>query len=428
MKINAIYKEKNFKETTIGKIPRDWQVVKIGEACEVVGGGTPSTTVKEYWNGKIPFVTPTDVTKLEERNVNFLSKTDNYITEEGLKNSSANLLPPGSVLLTSRATIGSCVINRVPVATNQGFANLICKEHTHNLYVLYLMRFIRKKLEQLAAGSTFKEIARTIVRNLTIQRPPLAEQQKIADVLSTVDEAIQKTNEIIAETERLKEGLMQELLTRGIGHKEFKDSEIGKIPKEWSVTRLEEIGTFQYGFTASATSQNTGIKLLRITDIKENGMVDWSKVPYCKINEGNLKKYALRNGDILFARIGATTGKTCYIGQSIRSVFGSYLIRFNPAESDVDMRFLYFFTQSWIYWLQVNRKKEGQLKKGLNTKTLGSLKIPLPAFHEQQKIAGILSTVDKKLEIERKGKAELEETKQGLMDLLLTGKIRVKVD
>jgi type I restriction enzyme S subunit len=131
----------------------------------------------------------------------------------------------------------------------------------------------------------------------------------------------------------------------------------------------------------------------------------------------------------LFARIGATTGKTCYINQEIRGVFGSYLIRFLPdANSQIDTKFLHLFTQSEMYWLQVNRIKGGQLKKGLNTQLLKEIKILLPPLEEQQKIAQVLSTVGKKLEIERNEKAKLERIKQGLMDLLLTGKIRIKVN
>lgn len=420
------YKETNFKETLIGEVTDDWDIIRLEDGCEVIGGGTPSTKVKKYWDGRIPFVTPTDVTKQENKNMNFLDKTESYITEEGLRKSSSNLLPPGSILVTSRATIGYCVINEVPVATNQGFANIVCKTNTHNLYVLYLMRFMRKRLEELAGGSTYKEISRTMVRNLRIPLPPLPEQQKIASILATVDEAIQKTNEVIAKTERLKKGLMQELLTKGIGHKEFKDTEIGRIPREWKVAKLKEVGQFQYGITTSAVKEDTGVNLLRITDITDSG-IKWESVPYCRVTETEFGKYELKLGDVLFARIGATTGKTCYIDQQVRGVFGSYLIRFQPM-ADLYTRFLYYYTQSEIYWHQANRKKEGQLKKGLNTKMLGSLLLPRPPQPEQQKIASILATVDKKLEIERNERARLERIKLGLMDLLLTGKVRIKVN
>lgn len=423
--LEGIYREPEFRQTAIGSIPSNWNVVRLGDVCEIIGGGTPSTSIKKYWNGKIPFVTPTDVTELEDRNINFLGVAKNNVTEEGLKNSSARLLPPGSILLTSRATIGCAVINEVPVATNQGFASLICSKKVHDIWILYLMRYMRRKLERLAAGSTFKEISRGTIRNLSIPFPTYAEQEKIGGVLSLADDAIQKTNEIIAKTERLKKGLMQDLLTKGIGYKEFKDSKIGRIPKEWQAVRLGDIGEFQYGITASASDEDTGVRLLRITDITNEG-VEWEKVPYCRVTKTEFRKYLLGIGDVLIARIGATTGKSCYVDQPINGVFGSYLLRFRPKVKLVT-KFVYYYTQSSGYWTQINKKKAGQLKKGLNITTLGSLLLPFPALTEQQRIVESLSTVDKKLRLERSEKAELERTKRALMDLLLIGKIRIKV-
>jgi type I restriction enzyme S subunit len=282
-------------------------------------------------------------------------------------------------------------------------------------------------LKEQTRGTGIPHVDRSVLSNLIIPQPLLQEQQKIAEILSTVDEAIQKTSEIIAKTERLKKGLMQELLTKGIGHKEFKDTEIGRIPKEWEVVKIGNIGSFQYGLTVSATTKETEIKLLRITDITDYG-INWESMPHCEVTEEDFRKYSLKFGDILFARIGATTGKTCFINRdNIKAIFGSYLIRFLP-RTKINTQFLYQYTQSLIYWNQVNRIKEGQLKKGLNTKTLASLLLPLPPFSEQQKIVEILSAVDKKLELERNERRKLERIRQGLMDLLLTGKIRVKVE
>jgi len=126
-----------FKKTEIGEIPEEWEIARISEICHVTGGSTPSKKIAEYWGGSIPFVTPTDLTMLNGRN--YLERTETSITEEGLRSCSSRLLPPGAVLLTSRATIGVCAINRVPVVTNQGFANVVCGERVYNLYLVYLL-------------------------------------------------------------------------------------------------------------------------------------------------------------------------------------------------------------------------------------------------------------------------------------------------
>jgi type I restriction enzyme S subunit len=174
-------------------------------------GNTPRRSTEEYWGGDIPWLTPSQLTG---EIINEIDKTDEYITKKGFKNSSVKLLPVGTVMLTSRATIGETVINKVPMTTNQGFANIICKDdELFNYFVLYLLRYLTPKLEALAGGSTFLEISRTSVRSLNIPVPQLEEQKKISSILSSVDSKIQKEEEYKAKLERLKKGLMQKLLT-----------------------------------------------------------------------------------------------------------------------------------------------------------------------------------------------------------------------
>jgi type I restriction enzyme S subunit len=275
-------------------------------------------------------------------------------------------------------------------------------------------------------GQLKKGLNAKVLGEIELSVPPLPEQKKIAEILSTVDQGIEKVDGAIKKTQRLKNGLMQELLTKGIGHKEFKDAEIGRIPKEWKINSITEVGTLQYGITKTATKVNTGVRFLRITDITDEG-IKWGGVPYCELTKNEFERYELKDADILFARIGATTGKTCFIEKAPESGFGSYLLRMQPLKG-IDTKFLYFFTQSPFYWKQVNAVKGGQLKGGLNTKLLGNVKLPLPPLSEQQKIAEILSTIDKRLESLRNRKEKLERVKKGLMDDLLTGRKRVRLE
>ncbi|MEA3420615.1 MAG: restriction endonuclease subunit S, partial [Acidobacteriota bacterium] len=201
---------KKFKETEIGKIPVDWEVVKIEDTCEVVGGSTPSTNVKEFWNGGINWAIPTDITKLKG---NLISSTEKSITERGLSNCAAKILPIGSILLTSRATIGECAINLKPMATNQGFASLICKDKVYNWFVFYRIKYMRKEIERLGNGSTFNEVSKKSIRGLKILIPLLSEQKKIAEILTSVDEVIEKEMAQKERIEKIKKGLMQVLLT-----------------------------------------------------------------------------------------------------------------------------------------------------------------------------------------------------------------------
>ena len=226
------------------EIPEEWEIKKIDEIGKLSGGGTPDTTNKEYWNGKILWAVPTDITKLQ---ANLIGDTERKITKYGLENSSANLLPSGAILITSRATIGKCVITTKPITTNQGFQSIICGNEYNNLFIFYLIKYNRNILLRLSYGTTFLEISKKEMSKISIPVPnSTPEQQKIASILSRVDALIESTQKIIEKTERLKKGLMQKLLTRGIEHDKFKKVKwlFGKeieIPEEWKVTDLSNI-------------------------------------------------------------------------------------------------------------------------------------------------------------------------------------------
>jgi type I restriction enzyme S subunit len=434
-----VYPETDFKETSIGKVPRDWDVTRIEEVCEVVGGGTPSTYVKEYWNGEIPFVTPTDITELEKRNVNFLDKTKSYITKKGLKNSSAKLLPPNSVLLTSRATIGYGLINKIPMATNQGFANLICSEKAYNLYILYLMRFLRKTLLQMASGSTFKEVARGVLRNLKIPLPSVQEQRMISDILCIVDDVLFKTDGIITKTELLKRGLMQELLTKGIGHTEFKYSkELScEIPKDWSVVKLRDLGENKESIVAGPFGSNLkvkdyvteGVPIIRLQNIERNKFIN-ENIKYTSPEKAReLSYHSFQPGDIVLAKLGDPIGKTCIVPSFVgKGIVVADVVRIRLSPKKAINKFIEYMLNSSICYEQLRKETIGSTRPRTNITQIRNLELPLSSLEEQQKIADILSTVDNKLQLERREKAELESVKQALMDLFLTGKVRVKVN
>jgi type I restriction enzyme S subunit len=270
--------------------------------------------------------------------------------------------------------------------------------------------------------------------------PPLGEQQKITEILSTVDEAIQKTDEITAKGERLKKALMNELLAGRIRVREengrlsfyreteLQETEIGEMPRDWKVKKLGEITTeMYYGLTAKAVEQGTGLRMLRTTDIKDY-KVDWSSLPYCEITDYrnyNLRKYLLRKNDIIISRAG-TAGVSVLVDRDFDDIiFGSYLIKVRLNEAFVHPKFIHNYMQSDLYWKQILPRQAGSTLKNISIPILKSIIIPLPSTNEQVKIAEILSTIDRAIESYREGITRLERLKRGLMDLLLTGKVRV---
>jgi type I restriction enzyme S subunit len=156
-------------------------------------------------------------------------------------------------------------------------------------------------------------------------------------------------------------------------------------PSGWRKVRVKDIAdTIQYGHTASAINRRTGPRFLRITDI-QNGQVDWSAVPSCDIPKGDIPKYRLLPGDLVFARTGATTGKSFLIGESPEAVFASYLIRVRPS-TDVNPKYLAAFFQSADYWRQIESGKRGIGQPNVNGKVLGDIELPFAPFDQQNEI------------------------------------------
>ncbi len=416
-----------YKETPIGKIPKEWEVVRLGD-----------TNVSEIRKNKVV----SNVQKVAFIPMELIPDSSIYAKYEirDLKDVKSSTYCEAGDLLLAKITpslengkqgiVPEEVPNGIALATTEVFS-IVCKG-IDKLFLFYLLKFpkFRKVLEYSMRGSTGRQrVPKEAVENLIVPFPPLSEQKKIAEILSTVDKAIELTDEIIAQTELLKKGLMQRLLTKGIGHEEFKFSkELGcEIPKEWEVVKLESISNeIKYGVTASVTSE-LGVPVLRVTDINDNGYFDPNSLLCADLRDNDIDKYRLKIGDLVIARSGATAGKVAvYEGSPKILCFASYLIKVSPKDS-VFSKFLFYFLNSEIGKNQLFSGKRGSAQPNINSQTIKRIKIPLPSLPEQQKIAQILSTIDKKLELERERKQQLQELKKGLMQVLLTGKVRVRI-
>jgi type I restriction enzyme S subunit len=211
----------------------------------------------------------------------------------------------------------------------------------------------------------------------------------------------------------------------------FKETPIGRIPKEWKLTRLKDVlQLLRNGLTAEQNKEGKGYPVTRIETISEE-KIDYSKLGYVpQLSEKDLNEYKLMEGDILFSHINSLKhiGKTAIYEGTEFLLHGMNLLLLRPTKNKIHSKYLLYllrlFRKRKIFWAMSKRAVN---QASINQTELGRIKIVLPSLSEQQKIAEILSTVDKKLEIERNEKAKLERIKQGMMDLLLTGKVRVRV-
>jgi type I restriction enzyme R subunit len=421
----TLYKETKFKETPIGKIPENWKIVRLEDIAEDIYYGITAKAVEN--KTELKMLRTTDI---KDYNVDWDKLPFCEITEKR-GDIQRFLLKKGDLIIARAGTTG------VSVLVEKDFENVIFGSYlikvslskgVHPKFMHYFCqsRLYWNHITSSQAGSTLMNISLPILKSLNIPLPSLTEQQNIAEILSTVDDAIQKTNEIIAKTERLKKGLMHELLTKGIGHKEFKNTEIGRIPKDWEVVRLEEIcEKIKAGGTPLTTKKefwNGNIPFVKIEDITSSGkylMQTLSSITNTGLENSNA--WLVPERSLLLAMYGSLGEVSINI---ISVATNQAILGIIPKEKD-DLEFLYYW---FLYFKPYWRKfAKPTTQANLTAEIVRNTMIPLPSTQERRKIAEILSTVDHKLEAERKEKAKLERIKQGLMDLLLTGKVRIRL-
>jgi type I restriction enzyme, S subunit len=407
------------------ELPPDWKIARLGDVGEISGGGTPSTKDSAYWGGTVPWLVPGEVTK---NNSLYIAKTERMITDAGLADSVAKLLPVGTVMMTSRATIGEVVINTVPMATNQGFINVSCNSGIiHNEYLAYWMRRNKHLFEDRAHGSTFKEISKSNFKTISIALPPLPEQRAIAYALRTIQEAIEtRQRELELERER-KAALMQHLFTHGTRGEKTKQTDIGEMPKTWELVPLGEVcqDVPQNGAFIKNAKFGNGMPYVNVYDIYQSAVVDLGKVERVECEWSQVEQYSLCEDDLLFVRSSLKRegiGQCCLVrGVNERVIFDNHLIRLTPRQELVDPLYLTYFSLSERGRTDIVARSKTTTMTTINQKAISTTWIPLPTLDEQRGIAAILSLCDAKIDSLTHELLTLEELFRAMLDQLMTG-------
>ena len=414
-----------------GAIPDGWQMVQLGDVAEVVGGSTPSRREATFWGGNTPWVVPSELTDLPGR---YLTASRESITEKGVHSAGLRVIPEGSVLLTSRATIGVTAINAMPLATNQGFQNLVVNGRAEALWLYYSVSGQRKELEKRASGSTFKEVSRDSVRSLPILLPPLSEQRAIAAVLDSIDDAIERTDAVIAATEQLRDSLLHELLTRGVPgwHTEWKEAPgIGTIPANWEVVRLGDVAEVAFSSVDKRTVDGeVPVELCNYTDVFYSRRIrPGMRFMAATASPVECDRWALRKNDVLFTKDSETPdeiGIPAYVTADMPTVLcGYHLGLARPRMELADGAYLAELLGSPRTASRFARIANGVTRFGLTLGATNSLSIPLPALREQQTIASVLTGVDAAIEQGHEERERLQALKGSASEALLTGRVRM---
>jgi type I restriction enzyme S subunit len=415
----------------LDQLPDDWEEVPFGEIGEIVGGGTPSRTNPGFWGGEIEWVTPGELTDLETK---WLTETRERITRSGLKGSAARVLPANTLLITTRATIGSVALAAKPVATNQGFRSIVCNSSADPSFYYHLLRRIAPELKRLGSGSTFDEISKGDLSQIVVPRPTVDEQQMIASVLDRGDELAEETRTTIVKLERLRQGLRHDLLSFGLGadgklrsveDAGLKDSPCGPIPDSWEIPTLDEViapgAPICYGIVQPGAYDESGVPVLAIYNLNTDYRSGVHRV--ARSVESRYVRSRIRSGDVLLS-IKGTIGRVGLVPDFFEGNISRDLARIRP-RPDVSPRFLrhiflYEGTQRRLSIISV-----GSTRLELSIWALRRFQIPLPDFDEQEKIAEVLDSVDARIQAEVDYERKVNLLKAGLAEDLLRGRVRV---
>lgn len=344
--------------------------------------------------------------------------------------SRANMLPVDKSVWFAKMknTIKVVVANQEMEQTSilsTGFFGVIPNaEKVSSSYIkqIFLSDYFNSLKDKYSTGSTMQGISNDGIKKIVILLPPLLEQNKIAEILSTVDREIEQINIVIFQTEKLKKGLMNNLFTKGIGHKKFKDTEIGTIPQEWGLSELSKVakverGKFSHRPRNAPEFYGGDIPFIQTGDVvNSNGKIS----SYTQtLNEKGLYVSKLFKKGTIVITIAANIGDTGIL--QFDSCFPDSLIGITPSEK-VDSIFLEYYLRTQKEYLNSISTQSAQ--KNINLEKLNPLPIILPEKDEQRKIASILSSVDEKILINKKYKEKLVIFKKGLMHDLLSGKVR----
>lgn len=429
-----------WKDSELGKIPVEWEVVKIEDIADVVSGGTPSTKNEEYYGDEIAWITPKDLSGYTSK---YIFKGERSITQLGLKNSSAKLLPSNTVLFSSRAPIGYVAISQDKLTTNQGFKNLVC-DHTKSdfEFMYYKMKTLKEPLELVAGGSTFKEVSGKVVKEFKIILPPLQEQKAIANILSSLDEKIELNNQMNKTLEEMAQALFKRWFVDfefpnedGEPYKssggEMIDSELGMIPKGWEVTNIKSLAEVtDYVANGSFASLKENV-----TYCDEQGyailirLVDYNKdfqPPFTFVDERGykfLKKSSLNGGEIIISNVGANAG-TVFKAPKMDTpmTLGPNSIMLMKNEYD---NYLYALLSSYMGQEKLKAITTGSAQPKFNKTDFRNIKVIRPNANILKNYNVVIEPIEEKIEQNNKEKQNLYNIRDTLLPKLMSGEIRV---
>jgi type I restriction enzyme S subunit len=367
-------------------LPRNWRLERLGDCCEIVSGATPRREVPNYWGGSIPWVTPKDISDLDEP---VFSDPPESISEEGYRSCSSRLVPIGSILFSSRAPIGLVAIAGRSMCTNQGFKSVVPGAEIDSHYLYYCLKRLVPRIQAMGNGATFKEVSKVVMERVEIPLPPhRSDQERIAAILHKADAIRRKRRQALVETDALLRAAYLELVgLQNRKHDSWPLVTVGDVAaKHGNAMRTGPFGSdlLHSEFT------DQGIAVLGIDNAVQNRFA-WGERRF--ISEKKYKKlqrYRVFPGDVIVTIMG-TTGRSAVIPDDVpEAITTKHLATITPDRRRVHPLFLSFAIHSDpLIIRQMEKASRGAIMAGLNLGIIKALAVRLPPLQQQERFAGV---------------------------------------
>lgn len=424
-----MFKRRSAKFTFLDRyqpLPADWNTHRLRDLAEILGGGTPSTDEPNFWDGDIPWLTPTEMNNVTGR---LATSSERFVSLRAIECSNCQLLPIGSIVITTRGTIGKVAIAGVPLTCNQSCEALVPKDEVDSDFLYYLLTFCQPIIERFGAGTTFMSVTRRDIKDIRFVMPTEPEQRNISSVLIKLDDAIDVARQELEKAHRLKTSLLQQLFTRGQPgrHLRYKQTKLGEVPEEWDVLKLKKCG--KWGTGGTPDRDNKALWGGTIPWVK-SGEVDYQLIEDAeeKITEegaASINGGLLPSGTLLVAMYGAgiTRGKAALLG--IPAYVNQAIAVFERDNQTDNEWLLYWFERNYD---RVRAFAGGSNQDNLNLYLLKNIEIARPKPPEQMEIAHLLRSASVTVNAINHKIEALRRLKNSLLQNLLTGKTRLQVD
>ena len=402
-----------------------WAKYKLSELGAIVGGATPSTSVEKYYGGEIAWVTPKDLSSFSGR---YIECGERNITEEGLNSCSAQLLPAGSVLFSSRAPIGYVAIAKNPIATNQGFKSLVPDtEKVDSLFMYYLLKYNKNRIEAMGSGTTFKEVSGATMKNIEVNLPPLAEQKRIAGILGALDDKIELNRRINANLEEQAQALFKSWFVDFEPFRDgpFVDSELGKIPQGWKEGNYTDIVEIRGGGTPKTDMQeywNGNIPFFSPKDVGAGCFIlDTEKHITAKGLENCNSSLFQPNTVFITAR--GTVGKVVMSGTEMAMNQTNYALL---GKQNIPQYYVYHITLQLVGRLL--KKANGAVFNAITTRDFACEQIVIPPYSTIKHFSDIVKPIYENILLNEVQSNRLSALRDTLLPKLMSSELSVKND